>query len=194
MKQTSKPQAGVNHAQKTETGKSFSGVEETIKSSASSFVDNIMWSFTGSGSTESSEINKNPFEKKQENPQPVVHSEGFVTIEAREDFETKQEIKKLIELVKQEIKLIEQHNKMLITEAAKVTLDALPEKPGIYHVRFFEWLLGLLRDVRKKVTESGNWLAMARGKQKRMGYWGLAQKHGTKYTMSSDRTPATSTG
>ncbi|MCR4263612.1 MAG: DUF5660 domain-containing protein [Candidatus Roizmanbacteria bacterium] len=133
----------------------------------------------------------NPFARKREKPRDI---ELFSFAERRETLETTEQIKKLIVMIKEEVKKIETQNKMMITETAKITVEQMPDKPGIYHIRFFEWLLNLLTDIRKRVTESASWLSIAQGKKAKKGYWGMAKKKGTSFTLSGERTASTQSG
>jgi hypothetical protein len=128
--------------------------------------------------------------QKKEKPRNI---ELFSFAERRETLEVNEQIKKLVVFIKEEIRRIEETNQMMITQTAKITVEQLSDKPGVYHVRFFEWLLNLLRDVRKKVSESANWLSIAHGKQKK-GFWATAKKKGTSFTLSGERTASTQSG
>ena len=133
----------------------------------------------------------NPFARKREKPRDI---ELFSFAERRETLQTTEQIKKLVVMIKEEVKKIEAQNKMMITETARITVEQMPDKPGIYHIRFFEWLLSLLTDIRKKVTESASWLSIAQGKKQKKGYWGMAKKKGTSFTLSGERTASTQSG
>lgn len=114
--------------------------------------------------------------------------------EREEHLEVSREIKAVLLEIKKEIFLLEKKQKMIIAEASKLTVAEIPEKPGIYHVRFFEWILSILRDLHKKISESATWLSALNTKKKRMGYWGMFKKHGTKFGLSGERTVATQSG
>jgi len=106
----------------------------------------------------------------------------------------KEQIKVLLKQIKEEIVKIEQQNKSLVTEAARLTVEQLTENPGIYHVRFLEWILTTLRDLKQKVSESATWFSMLQGKRGKKGFWGKAQKHGSSFTLSGERTASTQSG
>jgi hypothetical protein len=112
--------------------------------------------------------------------------------ERQENMFVRDEVRKLVQEIKREIMALERQQKGLLSDAAKITLDHLPEKPGIYHVRFLEFVLRTIRDLRIKVTESANWFSMLMGKKKKMGYHGMAKKHGTSFSMSSERSASQS--
>lgn len=118
----------------------------------------------------------------------------FSWAERSEAIEVKEQIKALVKQIRQEIGSIEKQNQILVAQAAKLTIEQLPDNPGIYHIRFLEWILRTLRDIRKKVSESSTWFQMLQGKRGKAGYWGKAKKHGTSFTLSGERTAATQTG
>ena len=103
----------------------------------------------------------------------------------------KKEIKQLTEEVRKEIELIKKADKSLLQEVKdihKLTLDQLPEKPGVYHIRFFEIVLSILRSLRAKIGESRTWLqAMISKKKKRGSLFAIrSKKQGTLYSLSQE--------
>ncbi|MEK7566007.1 MAG: DUF5660 family protein, partial [Patescibacteria group bacterium] len=67
-------------------------------------------------------------------------------------------------------------------------------RPGVYYTNFFEWVLLTLRDMRKKVNESRQWLSTWTTKKKQKGYWTMFKKHGTSFAMSDERAIASANG
>jgi len=132
--------------------------------------------------------------KERLTPIKPRETQVFSFAERQEQIKTRQEIKRLVEEIKKEIVLLEKKQKMMITQAAKVTVQTLPEKPGVYHVRFFEWLLKILHDLRKKVSESATWLSVLKSKKRQRGYWKMYKKHGTSFGLSGERAVATQAG
>ncbi len=66
---------------------------------------------------------------------------------------------------------------------------------GDYHVSFFEKLLKTIILLRQKVKESSTWLAGFNSrKSQQKGYWGQFYSNGTQWSMSSERSIATSVG
>src|SRR5690606_1249977 len=112
--------------------------------------------------------------------------EVFSFIKYNETKETREQIEHLKQLIKKigkEVTEIEKHNKGLLNNVKNIAVEQLPDNPGVYHIRFFEWLLGMMVELKKKVSESSSWLSVARGKAKK-GYWGTAKKKGTSFTLS----------
>ncbi|GAB4219154.1 MAG: hypothetical protein Fur009_3880 [Candidatus Microgenomates bacterium] len=103
----------------------------------------------------------------------------------------KREIAQLTEMIKKEIESIKKSNASLLAEVKdveKLAINELPEKPGIYHVRFLEIVLSLLRTLRAKVGESHTWLqAFISRKKKRGSLFAVrSKKQGTAYSLSQE--------
>jgi hypothetical protein len=124
----------------------------------------------------------------------IVHSENIITQEQimlqKENQQTQAEIRHVLE----ELKLLATTVKSFEHEVAKVTLEAPPKNAGVYHKHFFEWLISMIRNMRKKVCESRNWLAVFNQKKRKRGYWYMFKKHGTSFALSDERGIATATG
>lgn len=103
----------------------------------------------------------------------------------------KREIAQLTEMIRKEIEAIKKSNASLLAEVKdveKLAINELPEKPGIYHVRFLEIVLSLLRTLRAKVGESHTWLqAFISRKKKRGSLFAVrSKKQGTQYSLSQE--------
>jgi hypothetical protein len=103
----------------------------------------------------------------------------------------KREISKLTEQVRKEIELIKKADSALLQEVKdveKLTLESLPDKPGIYHIRFFEIILSILRTLRAKIGESRTWMqAMVTKRKKRGSLFAVRSKSkGTLYSLSQE--------
>lgn len=124
----------------------------------------------------------------------IVHQENIITEAQILIQKDHQQTQAEIQHVLQELKLLASSVKSFENEVAKVTLETQPKNAGIYHKHFFEWLISMIRDMRKKVCESRNWLAVFNQKKKKRGYWQMFKKHGTSFAMSDERGIATATG
>ena len=101
------------------------------------------------------------------------------------------QIKKLIEQIRQEVQYIKKTDASLMDEVRdieKFTLETLSEKPGIYHVKFLEIVLRILQSVRMKVGESRTWMSALMSKKKKRGslFASRSKKQGTAYSMSQE--------
>lgn len=109
----------------------------------------------------------------------------------------KNKIAELTQLIKKEIDFLKKDNSSLLNEVKdveKLTLNDLPEKPGIYHVRFLEVVLNVIRHLRAKVGESRTWLEAMVSKKKKRGslFAARSKKSGTQYSLSQELSSARS--
>lgn len=134
-----------------------------------------------------------PARKKTEEkkPQPKQEFSIFNYREHNENQTISKEIKELTVLVRQEIEMVKKADSSLLAQVKdveKITMDPAAEKPGIYHVRFLEVILSILRTLRLKINESKTWLqAMISKKQKRGSLFASrSKKMGTQYSLSQE--------
>lgn len=144
--------------------------------------------------------NTPPPAKEQEQQKPKDKQEGNVfNFKDRYEKEIVQnEIKQLLEQIRQEIRMIKNADKSLLHEVKdieKLSLESMPEKTGIYYVRFLEFVLNILRSVRAKVNESRTWLEAMQSKRKKRGsaFASLSKKKGTQYSLSQELQASRST-
>lgn len=114
-----------------------------------------------------------------------------------ENVVVREQVKQLIEQIRQEVQYIKKADKSLLNEVKdieKFTLETVSEKPGIYHVKFLEIVLRILRSVRMKVGESRTWLQAMMSKKKKRGslFAARSKKQGTAYSMSQELSNARS--
>lgn len=129
--------------------------------------------------------------EKEQAPKPKQEFKLFNYQEYYERELIKKQIKELTEQIKKEIELIKKTNASLLNQVSdveKLTVESRPEKPGIYHVRFLELVLSLLRAVAAKIGESKTWLAALISKKKKRGSLFLvrSKKQGTQYSLSQE--------
>jgi len=103
----------------------------------------------------------------------------------------KKQIKELVEQIRKEIELIKKADKTLLNQVSEIehiAVEQLPEKPGIYHVRFLEIVLRILQSLRQKIGESKTWLSAMISRKKKRGslFLALSKKKGTQYSLSQE--------
>lgn len=103
----------------------------------------------------------------------------------------KKQIQELTEAIKKEIDMIKKADASLINDVKDVenlTINGLPEKVGIYHIRFLELVLNILRTLRAKVGESRTWMSALMSKKAKRGsaFAVRSKKSGTQYSMSQE--------
>jgi hypothetical protein len=103
----------------------------------------------------------------------------------------KKQIKELVEQIRKEIELIKKADKSLLAQVSdieNIAVEQLPEKPGIYHIRFLEIVLRVLQSLRQKIGESKTWLSAMISRKKKRGslFLSLSKKKGTQYSLSQE--------
>ena len=134
------------------------------------------------------------FNFKKEAAKAQGKKQEFKVFNYQEYYETtliKKQIQELTEAIKKEIEMIKKADASIINDVKDVenlTINGLPEKPGIYHIRFLELVLNILRTLRAKVGESKTWLQALMSKKKKRGSAFLvrSKKQGTQYSMSQE--------
>lgn len=103
----------------------------------------------------------------------------------------RKEIKQLTQEVTRELELLKKADSALAQETQeiqRISLQSLPEKPGIYHIRFLEIILRILKNIRAKIGESRTWLQAMISKKKKRGslFTVRSKKQGTLYSLSQE--------
>jgi archaellum component FlaC len=114
--------------------------------------------------------------------------------EQKESQENQNQTSSRVQEILVEIKQLSKSIKELEIEVKDVSMDVVPVKAGKYHESFFDYLLTILRNAKIRVENSANWLQVLSGKKAKKGYWDLAKKHGTSYSLSADRVVAQQVG
>lgn len=157
--------------------------------------------FFGSYDTDYNDAVENPMGAwGKEAKQPAKQKQEFKLFNYTEYYEkelVKRQINELTEQIKKEIELIKKADESLLNEIRDVeslSLNALPDKPGIYHIRFLEIVLSILRTLRAKIGESRTWLQALVSKKKKRGslFMARSKKQGTQYSMSQELSNARS--
>lgn len=112
-----------------------------------------------------------------------------------EDRQLQEETAQILAELKKQVTVLEKSEKALTREISRVKVEQLPAQTGIYYLRYFEWMLGVVRGIRVKIDEGRAWLATFNTrKEKKNGYWKRYKKHGTTFGLSQERTLSTQTG
>lgn len=129
---------------------------------------------------------------KEKNKTPEIKL--FSYPEHRENLDVKAEIQSILKEIRKMIIVMDKEQKGLLNDIAKITVEHMPHEAGVYHLNFLEWILRTLQDIRKTVSESATWFNAVGSKNKKMGYWGMAKKHGTSFSQNNERSVATQSG
>jgi hypothetical protein len=104
------------------------------------------------------------------------------------------ELQQQIQELMAELQRLVSSSSILQNKFTDITTQQAPVTPGKYHLHFFQWMTTVIRDARMKVEDSGAWLQTVSSKKKMRQYGSMAKKHGTSFTLSSERSTATQTG
>lgn len=103
-------------------------------------------------------------------------------------------IRQQLESILAELRKLKDSSDELETVFKDVVIDEVPEKPGIYHLTFYEGFLKLVIKMRDKVQDGVIYAQLFRSRKQERSYHAMAKKGGTSYTMHQDRAVATQTG
>lgn len=103
----------------------------------------------------------------------------------------KKQIAELTEAIKREIDMLKKADSSLmndVRDVENITINSLPDRVGVYHVRFLELVLNIMRTLRAKVGESRTWLSTLKSKKAKRGsaFAARSKKSGTQYSMSQE--------
>ncbi|MGA2967873.1 MAG: DUF5660 family protein [Candidatus Levyibacteriota bacterium] len=143
---------------------------------------------------EGEEINFQRSEKRVDIDPGINYKEEILHFEKKEMQVQQGQLNQRVEQIMLELKQLSKSVKGLETQVRDVDTNMLPPTPGKYHETFFEYLLTVLKNARIRIEDSSNWLSVVAKKASRKGYWGMAKKHGTSYTLSADRAVAQQVG
>jgi hypothetical protein len=114
-----------------------------------------------------------------------------------EQVNVKREIEALTHEIRRMVEVIKTQDSALmndVKDAQKAVLEAQPEESGIYHVRFLEVILKLLKSIREKISDSRTWLEAMTSKRAKRGslFAARSKKKGTQYSLSQELSNARS--
>lgn len=164
---------------------------ETLKNTSTSrALDRLM----GTYQDDEMDLMEQYLKERKREPKEKKQRQEFSLFRYQEYHEqelVRKQITQLTEEIKKEIIALKGTGSGLakeVQEVEKLTLQPLPEKPGIYHIRFLEIVLNLIRVIRLKIGESKTWLEAMISKKKKRGslFMSLSKKKGTQYSLSQE--------
>lgn len=179
---------GDDHPEKLKAIPKTNGFKQGLKSliSADSFLEQMLGSNTSEKKTGTAA--ETPSRKRGET---VL----FSYEKKRQEYQLEKETQTILKTLQEQVVILEKTGKSLANEITKVKLEKAPKKTGIYYIRFLEWLLTVVKQLRLKVEEGQAWLnTFTQRKKKKMGFWGMYKKHGTTFGLSNERSLATQSG
>lgn len=133
-------------------------------------------------------------EAPNEQARSSSYGKEFTIFTDRTDYEDrrkKTDIENILDRIRQEIQAIRSKTAEFDAQIAGIeahTLQSLPERTGVYHVRFLETLLVFLQGIRTKVGEAKTWMQAMQSKRSKRGsaFMTRSKKQGTQYSMSQE--------
>lgn len=114
--------------------------------------------------------------------------------ENRKEKEEASGIRQQLDAILAELRKLKDSSDELENVFKDVVIDTPPEKPGVYHLTFYEGFLKLVMKMRDKVEDGVIFAKLFRSRKAEKSYTSMAKKRGTSFTMHQDRAVATQTG
>ena len=141
------------------------------------------------------DLKKHGKSEKREHAAPAMnYHHEIVETEKRASRENQQSIHSKIQEILVELKKISETSTEIAMEFKEVTVEQRIEKPGEYHVSFFQWMLTVIKAARVRIEDSGAWLKTMKSKKGQKNYWAMFKKHGTTFGLSNERVVSTQVG
>jgi hypothetical protein len=146
--------------------------------------------------TEYAEVKNSHFDMLKGELHQEYYQREVANIELKKVKEVEQSIKQQVEDIRSEIKALIKSSKQMeaVFKDVAATVDAPIEKPGSYHINFYNWVISAIRSARARIEEGVSWGKTMSNKRAEKQYAAMAKKHGTSFTLHHDRTPATQSG
>lgn len=107
---------------------------------------------------------------------------------------TEMQVRQAVDQIRMEIQKLIKTSKLVERTVKDATADQAPVKPGRYHLNFFEFVLGIIKDATRKLEDTVSYGAVFSSKKQQSKYWSSYKKQGTTFGLSGERTTATQTG
>lgn len=121
-------------------------------------------------------------------------SEFKRTSEKKGNNEDTNAIREQLGAILAELRKLKDSSDELETVFKDVVIDEVPEKPGVYHLTFYEGFLKLVMKMRDRVEDGVVYAKLFRSRKAEKSYTSMAKKGGTSFTLHHDRNVATQTG
>lgn len=133
-------------------------------------------------------------EAKSEKIQRHIEVIKEFSSESSESNKESMELRVRIDEILYELKGLAKANEQIEVVFKHVAQEEVPEKPGKYHLSFFEWALISIKRLRVQAESSANFMKVFASKKQQKSYWNQAKKQGTSFTLHHDRNVSTQTG
>lgn len=132
--------------------------------------------------------------KKTVSAEHQAYFRDIVEAPLRKEREDRQELKVQIEEIRIEIKKLKDASAEMDIVFREVTSQGTPEKPGKYHITFYEWVYLTIRNAREKMEEVNTLGSLVSNRKKEKQYMAMSKKHGTSFSQNNERSIVRQTG
>jgi len=149
---------------------------------------------------EGEEVNLGRLQDKKEKKEQAYTEPGIdykdeiIRAETRIQHENKKALEIKIQEILTELRQIAKSSQEIAIEFKQITSEQRIERPGEYHLNFFQWMLSVVKSARMKIENSSAWISLMKSKKNQRSYWAMFKKHGTTFGLSNERVVATQTG
>jgi len=143
------------------------------------------------------ELNSKSDEKQENKGISAEHQAYFreiITSPIRAEHEDRQQLSAQIEEIRIEIKKLKTASAEMEVVFRQLDTQQTPEKPGKYHLNFYEWVFMTVRNAREKMEEVATLGSMVASRKQEKQYLAMSKKHGTSFSQNNERSIARQAG
>ena len=139
-------------------------------------------------------VNESQEKRKIVSSEHQAYFREIIAAPQRAENEDRQQLSAQIEEIRIEIKKLKDASAEMDIVFREVSTKKTPEKPGKYHLNFYEWVFITIRNAREKMDEVNTLGSMVGNRKREKQYMAMAKKHGTSFTLHHDRAIARQAG
>jgi hypothetical protein len=137
-------------------------------------------------------------EKQEKKPavtaEHMEYFRGVNNVDRIGETRTEQQVRSAVDQIRMEIQKLMKTSRLVERTVKDATADQTPIKPGKYHLNFFEFVLGVIKDATRKLEDTVSYGAVFQSKKQQSKYWNSVKSNGTSFQLSGERTVSTQTG
>ncbi len=146
---------------------------------------------------EGDEMDLSGSEAETKKPISAEHQSYFreiISTPTRAEHEDRAQLKVQIEEIRIEIKKLKDASAEMEIVFKEVSTQQTPEKPGKYHLNFYEWVFLTIQNARQRMEEVNTLGSMVSNRKKEKQYLAMSKKHGTSFSLNNERAIARQSG
>lgn len=118
----------------------------------------------------------------------------IISAPTKSEHEDRQQLRAQIEEIRIEITKLKDASAEMEIVFKEVSTQQTPEKPGKYHLNFYEWVFFTIQNARQKMEEVNTLGSMVSNRKREKQYMAMSKKHGTSFTLNNERAIARQSG